>query len=94
VAQFVSAFRSRRSPVAGEIGAAIISCYKKRRIPTRIAKTYVDVMPTPPPLVERNREKRYREVRVQRNSMQTTRITCQPRRACRARCNDDRNGIR
>jgi hypothetical protein len=63
VARFSSAFRSRRRPVAGEIGQQIIACYNRHRKPANIAPTYVEAMPYPPPLVELDREKRYRERR-------------------------------
>lgn len=63
VARFSSAFRSRRTPVAGVIGSAIIACYRKHRKPARVAKSYVDAMPNPPPLIERHRRKRYRYFR-------------------------------
>ncbi len=63
VARFSSAFRSRRRPVAGEIGQEIIACYDRYRQPANIASTYIEAMPYPPPLVERDREKRYREHR-------------------------------
>jgi hypothetical protein len=68
VARFASAFRSRRTPVAGEVGAAIIACYRLRRTRARVAKTYTDAMPHPPPIIEFNREKRYREIRKMRCS--------------------------
>lgn len=66
VSRFASAFRSRRSPVAGEVGTAIIACYRKYRMASRIAKTYADAMPNPPPILETNRKKRYEQIRRSR----------------------------
>ena len=39
VARFASAFRSRRMPVAGEVGAAIIACYQRHCTKERVAKS-------------------------------------------------------
>jgi hypothetical protein len=76
VARFASAFRSRRSPVAGDVGAAIIACYRRRRTPARVAKTYEDAMPHPPPIIERSREQRYRAIRKMRGPSAPVRSPC------------------
>jgi hypothetical protein len=71
VARFASAFRSRRSPVAGEIGAEIIACYQQHRTRSRVARTYVDAMPRPPAIIEHNRKRRYNELLKKRESLAT-----------------------
>jgi hypothetical protein len=76
VSRFASAFRSRRSPVAGEIGTAIVACYRGRRTSARVAKTYTDAMPHPPPTIELNREQRYRAIRKMRCSSAPARSRC------------------
>lgn len=63
VARFSSAFRSRRRPVAGEIGEEIIACYNRHRRSANIAATYVEALPYTPPLIETNRRKRYQQFR-------------------------------
>lgn len=63
VARFSSAFRSRRRPVAGEIGQEIVACYDQYRRPGNIAATYVEALPYPPPLIEVDRVVRYHEIR-------------------------------
>lgn len=69
MAKFASAFRTRRVPVAGEIGLAIVKTYATfRRKQENIASTYADAMPWPPPLIEADRLKRYRTLRRRRTS--------------------------
>lgn len=76
VARFASAFRSRRTPVAGEIGAAIVACYRKARTTGRIAKSYTDAMPRPPAIVEPNRRRRYQSLRRRPQSSPAHRKPC------------------
>lgn len=77
IARFASAFRSRRMPVAGEIGAAIIARYRKARMTTgRIAKSYTDAMPRPPAILEPNRRQRYQSLRTPRRSSGVDRKSC------------------
>lgn len=76
VARFASAFRSRRTPVAGEAGAAIIACYRSHRTPGRIAKTYSDAMPYPPSVVELDRAERYQSIRKTRQTSARKRRRC------------------
>jgi hypothetical protein len=76
VARFASAFRSRRTPVAGEIGAAIIACYLTARTSGRVAKSYTDAMPRPPAIVELDRQQRYQSLRQLQQSSQARRKPC------------------
>jgi len=76
IARFASAFRSRRMPVAGEIGAAIIACYRTARTNGRIAKSYTDAMPRPPAIVELDRLHRYRTLRRPRQTAGVGRKSC------------------
>jgi hypothetical protein len=78
VARFASAFRSRRMPVAGEVGAAIIACYKRHCTQERVAKSYVDAMPRPPAIIEPNRKRRYEELLKLRRSLSTDARRCKP----------------
>jgi hypothetical protein len=64
VARFSSAFRSRRVPLAGEIGAQIVSVYKRFRRVADVASSYEKAMPYPPPLIERDRRSRYNALKV------------------------------
>lgn len=83
VARFASAFRSRRTPVAGEIGAGMIACYRAARTSGRTAKSYTDAMPPSPAIIEPNRRRRYQSLRRPRQS----RRAHQSRAVKRATCN-------
>ncbi len=62
--RFASAFRTRRYPVAGVVGAELIRVYESRRAThvNQIARTYVEALPYPPPHIESDpeRKRRYR----------------------------------
>lgn len=78
VARFASAFRSRRNPVAGEVGAAIIACYRRYYTQERVAESYVDAMPRPPAMIEDNRKRRYEQLLKERRSLSTNGRRCKP----------------
>jgi hypothetical protein len=60
VAQFTSKFRSRRAPLPALISKQVIEAYEKfRREGAAVAKTYVDALPSPPPLVDPDRTATY-----------------------------------
>jgi hypothetical protein len=71
VARFASAFRSRRLPVAGEVGAAIVACYQRHRTHGGEAKSYIDAMPRTPAIIEPNRKRRYEELIKKRKAFST-----------------------
>lgn len=83
ISRFASAFRSRRLPLAGAVGAAVIACYRKWRTGNRVAKTYAEAMPNPPPMIELDRKKRYQAIRKSRRVS----VGCRARRrrACARR---------
>lgn len=64
VGKFSSAFRTSRTPLAGEIGAELISVYEdwRAKFPESIAKRYVDALPWMPPAADSNvvRRRKYR----------------------------------
>jgi len=62
VGKFASAFRSRRRPLAGVIGAQLLKVYEATRRPSSVANSYIDALPYPPPHIEnpRERKRRYR----------------------------------
>jgi hypothetical protein len=69
VGKFASAFRSRRLPVAGEIGKQVLFIYVQfRRNGAEIATGYEEAMPYPPPRIERNRASRFKWVRSRRRA--------------------------
>lgn len=59
MAKFSSAFRSRRRPVAGIVGAELIETYRRWREDHahRIAARYVDALPYLPPRIETSNER-------------------------------------
>jgi hypothetical protein len=75
--KFGSAFRSRRTPVRGEVGRELVEVYERWRVahPEAIAQTYVDALPWRPPLVQSlsDRQRDYR-----RNLGQTSK-GCKPK---------------
>jgi hypothetical protein len=61
VARFASAFGSRRLLLAGEIGAQVLSTYRRFRDgAAEVAKRYDQAMPYSPPMIEQNPASRYR----------------------------------
>jgi hypothetical protein len=60
VGRFSSAFRSRRVPLASEVGAQLIAVYKRFRTTAKVARRYEEAMPYPPPHIERDRASRYK----------------------------------
>ncbi|MDP2409119.1 MAG: hypothetical protein Q8M26_02410 [Pseudolabrys sp.] len=63
VAQFSSKFRSRRSPLPTSVSKQLIKVYEAfKRKGAQIAKSYVDALPCPPPLVDRNRKATYKRL--------------------------------
>jgi hypothetical protein len=67
VARFASAFRSCRRPLAGEVGAQVVSTYQQFRNGVgKIAVRYDEAMPCSPPRIEQNRAARYEWIRSQR----------------------------
>jgi hypothetical protein len=63
IGKFASAFRSRREPLNGEIGAHVLSVYKRFRKSGEVARSYEQAMPYPPPKIERDRVSRYNVLR-------------------------------
>jgi hypothetical protein len=65
IARFASAFRTRRMPLAGVVGDQVVAAYDtwRKKHPEAVAKTYVDALPWPPPLVESalERKTKYRK---------------------------------
>ena len=53
-----SAFRSRRVPLASEVGAQLIAVYKRFRATAKVARSYEEAMPYPPPHIDRDRASR------------------------------------
>lgn len=64
VGKFSSAFRSRRAPLAGEVGAELVAVYKRFRAKAKIARRYEEAMPYPPAKIERDRAARYQTLRT------------------------------
>jgi hypothetical protein len=60
VSRFASAFRTRRMPLAGEVGAQVLSTYEVYRAGSgRVAKRYYEAMPYPPPRIVQDQAARY-----------------------------------
>lgn len=60
VGQFSSAFRTRRTPIAGEVAAQVQSTYDRfRKGLGEISSKYFEAMPYPPPKIEQDRAARY-----------------------------------
>jgi hypothetical protein len=60
VSRFTSGFRTRRLPLPSDCGLQVIRAYKRFRAKcAKVAGSYVDAMPYPPSIIERNRKKRY-----------------------------------
>lgn len=59
--KFASAFRSRREPLPKAVSDQVIATYKRFRArrSSKVATTYVEAMPCPPPHVEQHRRERY-----------------------------------
>lgn len=66
VARFSSAFRSRRLPLAGEVGAQVVAIYKRYRAKAKVARRYEEAMPYPPPKIEWDRAARYNALKARR----------------------------
>lgn len=61
VAQFASKFRSRRQPLPDHVGRDLLDAYQRFRAgDASVAETYVDALPYPPPLIDRDRAATYR----------------------------------
>lgn len=60
LAKFSSAFRSRRHPVAGVVGAELLGTYRTWRAARtdRIATRYIDALPYHPPYIESDDDRR------------------------------------
>jgi hypothetical protein len=63
VSRFASAFRSRRTPLAGVVGEEVIATYKRFRKTADVSASYVDALPYAPALPEHQRSRRYEAVR-------------------------------
>jgi hypothetical protein len=64
VGRFSSAFRSRRVPLAGQVGVQLTAVYRRFRANTaKVARSYEEAMPYPPPHIERDRASRYKVLR-------------------------------
>ena len=63
VSRFASAFRSRRLPLAGEVGAQVLAVYDRFGKTGIVAKSYEQALPYPPPMIERDRIARYNWLR-------------------------------
>jgi hypothetical protein len=59
VSRFASAFRSRRSPVAGVVGLDIATIYQSLRKRGAVAENYIEALPYAPSVPESNRRQRY-----------------------------------
>jgi hypothetical protein len=59
--KFASAFRSRREPLPKAISDQVIATYKRFRArhSSKVARTYVEALPYPPPRVEQHRRELY-----------------------------------
>jgi hypothetical protein len=67
VGRFASAFRSRRQPLAGEVGVQVLSTYQQfRHGAGEVAKRYDQAMPHSPPRIEQDRASRYEWMRSHR----------------------------
>jgi hypothetical protein len=64
VGRFSSAFRSRRVPLAGVVGAQLIAVYKRFRVKAKVARRYEEAMSYPPPKIELDRASRYKALRA------------------------------
>jgi len=65
VGQFGSNFRSRRTPLPKAVAAQVARVYAARRrsaAAEALCKTYDQALPWPPPDVDRNRKRSYREI--------------------------------
>jgi hypothetical protein len=69
VGRFASAFRSCRRPLAGEVGAQVLSTYQQfREGVAEVAISYDQAMPYSPPRIERDRASRYEWIRSRRTT--------------------------
>jgi hypothetical protein len=59
ISRFASAFRSRRRPLAGEVGAQVLAVYEQFRKIGKVATRYEQALPYAPPMIEGDRIARY-----------------------------------
>ena len=82
--KFASAFRSRRDPLSKEISNQVIATYKRFRArhSSKVARTYVEALPYPPPRVEQYRREQY-ELRC---GLRSASAKCIPRTSRSTKC--------
>jgi hypothetical protein len=73
VGKFASAFRSRRQPLSERVGEQVIAEYERFREHARVASTYDQAMPYPPPcLLNRKQRKEQYELLLGLRSAQAS----------------------